>query len=329
MPAPDPLLVIAGPTASGKSDTAVIVAEKLQTEIISADSVQIYRHFDIGSAKPSATLLKRVRHHMIDVADPEEEFNVASYRDMAGQIARNLWSAGSLPLVVGGSGLYIKGLAEGLDCAVRISDEVNKKLEALFSGKGQKVMYDMMREVDPAWALKVHPNDTFRTRRALGVYMTEGKTMSQIFSGGSPQPQHQGEGDRPKWDALVMVIDLPRKALYNRIENRVEKMWSDGWPDEVMKLREMGYNTRTKPMKSIGYRTVYKKSAGLIDTETAKKEIVKDTKAFAKRQLTWLRKVDRAVFVPINIENTPGQIAEKIFCRDETRGFFARHDIHI
>jgi len=329
MPTPDPLLVIAGPTASGKSDTAIIIAEKLHTEIISADSVQIYRHFDIGSAKPSTTTLKRVRHHMIDVADPEEEFNVASYRDMAGQIAQNLWSARSMPLVVGGSGLYIKGLTEKLDCAVRISDEVNEKLDAMFNSKGQTGMYDMMREVDPVWALKVHPNDTFRTRRALGVYMTEGKTMSQIFSGGHPPPKSPGKADRPKWDALVMVLDLPRKALYSRIENRVEKMWRDGWPDEVMKLRKMGYNARTKPMKSIGYRTVYKKSSGLIDTETAKNEIVRDTKAFARRQMTWLRKVDRAIFAQVNIDNTPGQIAEKILCHHETREFFARHNIRI
>jgi len=313
-----PLFVLAGPTASGKSDVGVVIAERIGAEIISADSVQLYRHFDIGSAKPSADLRRRVRHHLVDVAEPDEEFNVARYRAEAAAVARRLWAGGVAPMVVGGSGLYIKGLVEGLDCAVKTSPGAEARLDALYETEGQPGVYERMRAADPAWAARVHPHDTFRTRRALGVFFTSGKTMSALF------------GARPgvsEFDALTVVLDPPRETLYKKIEARTEAMLAAGWLAEVNRLREMGYNDTIKPMRSIGYRVVYNLSLGRIDADRARREIVKETKAFARRQLTWLRKVDNAIFVRTEGDETTGRIADTILERDDVTQFLARHHI--
>ncbi len=311
----DPILVLTGPTASGKSDVGVIMAERLNTEIISADSVQLYKSFDIGSAKPDASLLSRVPHHMIDIATPDEEFNVAQYRDMAKQVAQDLAAKGKIPLVVGGSGLYIRGLTRGLDCAVKVSDEVNEKLNSLFSKSGQAGLFAKLMEVDPAWASNLHPNDTFRTRRALGVYMTADKTMSAMFAINS---------DEPAWDTLYIALDLPRAVLYRRIERRIDMMLLSGWFEEVIRLKEMGYNGQTKPMRSIGYRTLYKESEGRVDREETRRIIIKDTKAYARRQLTWLRKMENVIYIPIEGNEHPETITNQIFSNETVKAFTAK-----
>lgn len=310
-----PLLVLTGPTASGKSDVGVELARRLDTEIISADSVQVYRHFDIGSAKPPQQLLSQVRHHMIDVVDPDEEFNVATYRDMAGAAARGLVERGRIPLVVGGSGLYIRGLAAGLHLGVRISPEVDREMDEIATREGQAGLYARMKEVDPDWAARVHPNDTFRTRRSLGVYMTCGKTATRIFA---------ENPDKRAYNALVVALDPPRAALYRKIEKRIDAMLKAGWREEISRLREMGYNYDTKPMRSIGYRTLYNESLGLEEPETARRKIVKDTKAYARRQLTWLRGSPEAIFVNTDEGRTADEIAGLILERNEVRDFLEK-----
>jgi len=313
-----PLLILTGPTASGKSEVSISLAERLGTQIISADSVQIYRHFNIGSAKPGAGSLKRVRHHLIDIREPDEKFNVANFQEEAGAIARDLWARGKVPLMVGGSVLYIKAVTEGLNLAVSISEEVDRKLNSLYENEGQEGMYERMRDVDPASAKRVHKNDTFRTRRALGVHMTTGKTMSQIFA------ENPG---RPQFDSLIIALDPPREVLYRRIEKRIVEMLASGWREEVIKLEKMGYNGEVKPMRSVGYRILYEELIGATDAESSFQAILKETKAFAKRQLTWLRNEPAVLFETIGSEDSAEKITDSILKRDEVIEFLARRQI--
>jgi len=314
-----PLLILTGPTASGKSEVSIALAERLGTEIISADSVQVYRHFNIGSAKPGAEHLKRVRHHLIDIREPEEKFNVADFQETAGAVAHDLWERGKVPLMVGGSSLYIKGVTEGLSLAVSVSGEVDVALNRLYEKEGQEGMYEKMREVDPASADRVHKNDTFRTRRALGVYMTTGKTMSQIFA------ENPG---RPQFDSLIVSLDMPREDLYRRIEERTKKMLASGWREEIIKLEKMGYNSEVKPMRSVGYRILYEELIGERDAESSFHAILKETKAFAKRQLTWLRNEPGVLFETIGPEDSAEKITESILKHDEVIEFLTRRQIH-
>lgn len=311
-----PLIVLAGPTASGKSETGLILAEKLGTEIISADSVQIYRDFDIGSAKPSKEQLSRVRHHLIDIADPKENFTAGMFREKAGKIAKKLLEEGKIPLVVGGTGLYIKALVEGLHCGVRISPEAEREIDKIADEKGQKGLYEMARDIDPEWTARIHPNDSFRTRRVIGVYKTTGKRMSDIF---------RENPSEPAWDALFLVLDLPRSLLYKRIELRVDEMLARGWRDEVTRLKKMGYNQSVKPARSLGYKTLFAESEGGINPGDSARIIKKETKAFAKRQLTWFRKVDDALFIPVGEDESARRAVGRILNNEEVKSFLHRH----
>ncbi len=313
-----PLIVLTGPTACGKTEVGVRMALGLQTEIISADSVQVYKKFNIGSAKPSAELLGRVRHHLLDVVSPGEEYNVARFKDEAGAIAKGLWSEKKVPLIVGGTGLYLKGLIEGLHCAVKTSDAAQKKLDKIYIDEGQAGAYGMAQKIDPGWMAKVHPNDTFRTMRLLGVYLTTGETLTQMFSHDRAEPE---------WDVLFLVLDLPREELYKRIERRVDTMIAQGLKEEVTSLKKMGYNNETKAMRALGYKEIYNETEGKLTPDETPGLIKKSTKAFARRQLTWFRKAPGAIFVPIGPDDDASDIADAIFNLDETRKFLHRRDI--
>lgn len=315
-----PLIVLAGPTASGKSETAVALAEKLRTQIISADSVQVYRHFDIGAAKPSESLRQRVRHHLLDVADPDEDYTAARFREEAGRIARDIWSKGLIPLVAGGTGLYIKALTHSLHLGARISPEVERRMDEIAAAGGQEGLYSLAVSVDPEWAARIHPNDTFRTRRTVGVYMTTGRRLSEIF---------RENPSKAEWDTLFLALDPPRDVLYRRIDRRVEESLRAGWRGEAKRLMEMGYNDSAKPMRSLGYRTLFKEAEGAVDPGKSADIIKKETKAFAKRQITWFRNVEGAVFVPVDEEDTPEVIACRIVNLDEFSDFTSRHEIRV
>ncbi|VAX22798.1 tRNA dimethylallyltransferase [hydrothermal vent metagenome] len=312
-----PLLILTGPTACGKSDTGVILAEKLETEIISADSVQVYKHFDIGSAKPSQELLRRVKHHLVGIVEPNDEFNVMSFKNRASKVAHELLMKGKIPLVVGGTGLYLKSLMEGLSGGAKISEAVEREIDKIYEKEDQAGVYKRACEADPEWMLKVHPNDTFRTRRALGVFMTSGKTLTQTF---------KNNVQENLWDTMFIVIDPPRAELYRRIEERADKTLNAEWRNEVIRLKGMGYNDEIKPMRSLGYKTIYDETEGRVSKDDVPRLIKKATKAFARRQLTWFRKVHNAVFIPTSPNETPGEIANRILNHNETRNFLSRHN---
>lgn len=314
-----PLLALTGPTASGKTEVGVELALRLGTEIISADSVQVYRHFDIGSAKPGKETLARVRHHLIDVADPDTEFNVAMYRDLAGETARRLWSAGKLPLVVGGSGLYLRGLTQTLHGGARLGPDVEAELDLVVESEGQTGLYARLQKADPERAARIHPHDAFRTRRALGVYLATGDTMTSLFR---ENPQ------KSAFDAVIVALELPRDLLYWRIERRVDLMLAAGWREETARLAAMGYND-TKPMASIGYRTLRQQLAGALGPDEARQAIIKETKAFARRQLTWLRSAKAAVTVTVKEDDIPDEIARRILAGDQVGRFLTRHGVRV
>ncbi len=308
-----PLLVLGGPTASGKTGAGVLLAKKLGAEIISADSVQFYKGFDIGAAKPDKSELAAVPHHMIDTAGPfDTEYTVVRFNVSAGKIARTLIGEGKLPLVVGGSGLYIKSLLENFSGAVKVNDEAERKMDDIVETKGQIGLHYMAMEIDPAWTIKVHANDTFRTRRIVGVYLTCGKRMSDLFAE-RPTPS--------PFNHLMVVLQPERADLYRRIEERVDHCLANGWRDEVKTLIKLGYTRERRAMKSLGYKILYAELEGEHDPDQSAGMIKKETKAFAKRQVTWFRKVKGAVFIPVNSNDTPETVANSILERDEVRKF--------
>ncbi|MDH5639492.1 MAG: tRNA (adenosine(37)-N6)-dimethylallyltransferase MiaA [Nitrospinota bacterium] len=313
-----PLFILTGPTACGKTGAGVEMALRLGTEIISADSVQVYKHFDIGAAKPSPEQMAMVRHHLVSVARPEEEFNAARFRDEALPIASALWAEGKLPLVVGGTGLYIKAITQGLNLAGQIGKEAEAELERLWNLGGQKLLYERLQKDDPEWAARIHPNDTFRTRRGVGVLLTTGRRMSQIFA---------ANPDRPAPHVMTVVMDIPREILRKRISTRMEEMLSKGWTEELNMLKEMGYNMGHKPMRAIGYKEMFAVCEGTMDLLDAEEAIVRGTWALARRQMTWWRSVKNSVVVSLNGEETAAMTAQIILSRDEVRKYFSLHGV--
>ncbi|MBI4666396.1 MAG: tRNA (adenosine(37)-N6)-dimethylallyltransferase MiaA [Nitrospinae bacterium] len=315
-----PLLILAGPTASGKSETGVILAERLNTHVISADSVQVYRHFDIGSAKPPKELLQRVPHHLMDAVEPEEDYTVSRYKTDAGAIAAKLWSAKRLPLVVGGTGLYLKALTEGLHCGAKTSHEAELKMDEVEATDGLTTLFRLASEADPEWMQKIHPNDRFRVRRALGVYWTVGRKLSDIY---------RENPNRPEWDTLMVALDVPRHILNLRIDTRVEAMMATGWREEVRRLLGRGYNMDIKPMRSLGYRTICEELAGLIEPGETERIIKQQTRAYAKRQVTWFNGIRGAVKISVGENQGAEDVAKAILTKDEVVRFLHSHGVSV
>jgi tRNA dimethylallyltransferase len=250
------------------------------------------------------------------VAEPEEEYNVARFRDEAETVAHGLLASGRLPIVAGGTGLYIKALAEGFHCGARISAEAEQRMDEMERREGLEGLYRLAVETDPEWMARVHPNDSFRVRRAVGVFWTEGRRLSEIY---------RENPSTPRWDTLTLVMDVPRETLFGRIAERVGAMFGQGWIEEVKYLREKGYNKEVKPMRSLGYRTLYDQLEGVALPGPAVEIIKKDTRAYAKRQMTWFRGVKGAVYVPADGADSPERVVKTILARDDVRKFLNRH----
>lgn len=307
-----PLIVIAGPTASGKSDVGLALGQTLKTEIISADSVQVYRYFDIGSAKPPQEQRALIPHHLIDIVDPDEDFTVIRFREEALKVAEKLWAKNIIPLIVGGSGLYIRGLLEGLSGGVKTSPEALAKVEEIIRAEGQEGLYKMAEKIDPVWIKKIHPNDRFRTERVVGVYLTCGKKMSEMFPQKPPAKL---------FNSLTLVLAMKRELICRRIDERVERMLHAGWREEVGRLINMGYNERVKPMRSLGYSSIIKEFTEKTDPEKTPAIIKKETRAFAKRQVTWFRGIKGALEINVSEGETPQEVASSILKREEVSRF--------
>ncbi len=276
-----PIVVICGPTGVGKTAAAIAVAEAFGGEIVGADSMQIYRSMDIGTAKPTPEEQARVRHHMIDILNPDEPFDAARYAETAGDGIERLHEERLLPLVVGGTGLYIKALVHGIFQARPVDPEVRERLKREAEKRGSAQLYERLRLKDPEAARRLHPNDAFRIVRALEICEATGKPLSD----------HHGDHRfaEARFDALKIGLTLPRETLYERIDRRVDLMIAEGLLEEVKALIEMGYGPDLKPMRSIGYRHMAAWLAGDLTWEEAVRTLKRDTRRYAKRQLTWFR----------------------------------------
>jgi len=295
-----PLIILSGPTASGKSKTALVLAEHLDTEIISADSMQIYRHFNIGTAKPSQAERERVIHHLIDTLEPEEEFTAFEFKERALAHIRDIRNRNKIPVMVGGTGLYLKTLLEDRDCAISVSPEIRRQVQDEIREKGTQTMHAELAMIDPVYAGKIQPTDPSRIGRALSVHRETGRRFSEFHA--------EDVSAKYEFESYLFVLESDRQYLYEQIDQRVDTMMSAGFKEEVECLLSRGYSSRLKPFQSIGYSQMARHLEGDLPLDRAVYEIKRDTRHFAKRQLTWFKKMaDR-----ISLHLDPGETAHKI-----------------
>lgn len=299
-----PLIILAGPTASGKSETAVALAEHLDTEIINADSMQVYKYFDIGTAKPSRETRQRVVHHLIDILEPDEEFTAFDFKVRALERIRELTRRNKVPILVGGTGLYLKVLTQDYDCAVQVSPEIRERVKAEILCRGSESMHTELAGVDAPSAARIRPTDPLRIERALTVYYQTGKRFSDFHA-----PETPPERD---FDIHYFVLERDRKQLYADIDRRVDDMIRKGLLDEVRLILDKGFGKELKPFQSIGYAQMVSHLEGKIPLDRAIYEIKRDTRHYAKRQITWFKKVPGAISVPVGAGDTPLALRDKI-----------------
>jgi tRNA dimethylallyltransferase len=299
-----PLIILTGPTGSGKSETALALARKLDTEIISADSLQVYKYFDIGTAKPALAVREEIPHHLIDILEPDEGFNAFDFKTRALENIRELMSRDKIPILVGGTALYIKVLIEDYDCAEGASAEIRDKIRQDISDQGVEKVYQELQRVDPEYAAKISETDSLRIERALGVYLDTGKSFTEFHDGDSPSSG--------RFPIHTFILDKDRAELYSQINLRVDNMIEDGLPQEAKSILDRGYSPELKPFKSIGYAQMIQYHQGNVDLERATYEIKRETRHYAKRQLTWFRKMHDAVKLPVDSNDTAQTLAEKL-----------------
>jgi len=275
------VIVICGPTGIGKTSSSIRLAEMFGGEIISADSMQIYRDMNIGTAKPTREEQALITHHMIDIVAPDEPFDAARFGEMAGDRITDLNKKKIIPFVAGGTGLYIKALLHGLSRARPANSKIIERLEKDAENNGSEVLHKKLQECDPEAAGKIHPNDVFRLVRALEIFEETGKPISEYHN------EHMFK--KTPYNALKVCLDMERDKLYNRIDLRVDLMLKTGLIEEVQGLLDAGYTTNLKPMQSIGYRHIVDYLSGNTTLNETVETLKRDTRRYAKRQMTWFR----------------------------------------
>ena len=275
------IVIVLGPTAVGKTELALAVAPKVNAEIVNADSQQVYRYLDIGTGKPSKPERERVRHHLIDVVNPDEDFNAARYRQLAAASIDEIHTRGAKVLVSGGTGLYLKALTGGLFSGPSQDTELRANLEREIAQIGLAALYDRLIAIDPGANTKIHPNDRQRIIRALEVYQSTGRPLSEW------QNEHRFQEEA--FQVLKIGLARARAELYDLINRRSESMIRAGLLDEVRGLMERGYELDLKPLRSVGYRQMGEVIEGIKGLPEAMAEMKQETRRLAKRQLTWFR----------------------------------------
>jgi tRNA dimethylallyltransferase len=280
------IIVILGPTAVGKSECAMELCARIRGEIVNADSQQVYRYLDIGTAKPSKSDRERVHHHLIDVVNPDEEFNAAMFRHLATGIIRQIHERNRNAVVCGGTGLYLKALTRGLFDGPGQDSEIRRRFEREIDKSGVGPLYRRLAAIDPTVTSTIHPNDRQRTIRALEVYELTGKRLSEW------QREHAFQEER--FQVLKIGLQRERQELYDRINLRCASMIESGLLEEVRRLTAMGYGLDLKPLRSVGYLQMGQVLMGVQKLPEALAEMKQETRRLAKRQLTWFR-ADREI----------------------------------
>jgi len=279
-----PLVIIAGPTATGKTSASVSLAARLHGSVISADSMQVYRGMDIGSAKVTEEEKGGIPHYLIDVADPSEGWNVVRFQQEAEKAARHILDEGRLPFLVGGTGFYIQALLYGIDFTEMNADtDYRSSLEEEAQALGPQALYSRLQEIDPEAAEAIHPNNVKRIIRALEFAQKSG---GQLIS----EHNRREHMRTPAYNAVFFVFNMNREKLYERIDARVDHMMQAGLVEEVSRLRAQGLTAQDVSMQGIGYRQILKALDGEYPMEEAVRLIKRDSRHFAKRQLTWFRR---------------------------------------
>ena len=285
------LIILTGPTAVGKTDLSIRLAKEINGEIISADSMQVYKGMDIGTAKITTEEMQGVRHHLLDCFDPDEEFNVAVFQRMAKEAASDICSRGGIPILTGGTAFYIQALLYGIDFNEEDHDDSyrNSLYEIGESEEGKKKLHSILSECDPEYAISVHYNNMKRVVRALEYYHFTGRKFSEY---NDEQRQREAE-----YDFCYFVLNDERAHLYERINKRVDIMIKNGLLNEVSALMEKGYSPDLISMQGVGYKEIISYLDGRISLEESIELIKKNTRHFAKRQLTWFRKEEDVIWI--------------------------------
>ena len=299
-----PLIILTGPTASGKTALSVELAKRIGGEIISADSMQVYRHMDVGSAKVTVEEMDGVPHHLIDVLDPQDAFNVVTFQEMAKEAMRKIYANGHIPIVAGGTGFYIQALLYDIDFTDNDGDmEYRHQLEELANEQGTEVLHAMLREVDPPSAEAIHANNVKRVIRALEFYKKTGQRISE-------HNEEERQKESP-YNFAYYVLNMDRATLYERIDLRVDKMLEAGLEEEVKHLKAMGCTRDMVSMQGLGYKEILDYLNGELSLEEAVYILKRDTRHFAKRQLTWFKREKEVTWVT---QENFGFDRERILC---------------
>ena len=285
-----PLIILTGPTAVGKTKASIGLAKAIGGEIISADSMQVYKYMDIGSAKIRPEEMQYVPHYLVDELEPDDEFHVVRFQQMAKEAMKKIYAAGHIPIVVGGTGFYIQAITRDIDFTqAEQEDGYRQELEKLAAEKGNEYLHEMLLEVDPVSAKEIHANNAKRVIRALEFY-------HQNHSPISAHNQEQKEHETP-YNLAYFVLNVPRDLLYRRIDERIDEMMKEGLLEEVQNLKNMGYHRGMVSMQGLGYKEILAYLDGEYPLEEAVRILKRDTRHFAKRQLTWFRREKDAIWM--------------------------------
>lgn len=290
------ILVIAGPTASGKKRFALEAAERLNGEIVSADSRKVYRWLDIGTAKPSLEDRARITHHLIDIVDPDEPFSAMEWAVKAGEAVNGILARGKLPVISGGTGFYISAFREGLTQGIESDPSIRRELERELASAGPQEMFRRLNDIDPRRASELHENDTVRVLRAHEVYRATGRTFSEL----AVERTAPGAG----FEYIVLGPDIPREVLYRRIDERVDDMVRKGVVEELKELLGRGYARGLTAFDTVGYKEWFPYLDGEATFERCLELMKRDTRRYAKRQLTWFRALDDIQWIDMAVPDT-------------------------
>lgn len=278
-----PLVILTGPTAVGKTKASILLAKAIGGEIISADSMQVYRHMDIGSAKITLKEMQGIRHHLIDVLNPEDEFHVAKFQELAKQAFNEIYQAGHIPIIAGGTGFYIQALLYDIDFSKGEEDKAyREELMQLADREGTSSLHSLLLKADPKSAQTIHPNNVKRVIRALEYYHQTGERISD-------HNESQQQKESP-YQSAYFVLNDEREHLYERIDRRVDQMLKAGLLEEVKNLKNMGYTRELVSMQGLGYKEILAYLDGECSLEDAVYTLKRDTRHFAKRQITWFKR---------------------------------------